>query len=267
MTQLPKNRTCPGRDRIEYRRQSGHGAPPGVRCWDGCHGRAPWRTRSCGGWEQWSKPSSWPGPRPCRGRGERHQAHRAQRHASSVLSFEPEAAPDHDGARRRLLSCWWGRPSSTPAFSSPAGSSPLSWRRLDLGGKRVADIGTGSGHHGVGRCAGGSRERRRARHQPERRTQRARECGHQRTRRPGRRRCAQISCPALGPRAQFDVILSNPPYFPEEPLDLADRAWNAGPGYRDIAPLFEQARATLTPGGSDVSSDIVGSPTWSCSAR
>ena len=45
------------------------------------------------------------------------------------------------------------------------------------------------------------------------------------------------------------MILSNPPYFPDEPLDLADRAWNAGPGYRDIAPLFEQARARLAPGG------------------
>ena len=53
---------------------------------------------------------------------------------------------------------------------------------------------------------------------------------------------------ALAPRAQFDVILSNPPYFPGEPLDLADRAWNAGPGYRDIAPLFEQARAQARAG-------------------
>ena len=54
---------------------------------------------------------------------------------------------------------------------------------------------------------------------------------------------------ALAPRAQFDVILSNPPFFPEEPIDIADRAWHAGPGYRDIAALFEQARARLAPGG------------------
>jgi tRNA1(Val) A37 N6-methylase TrmN6 len=45
------------------------------------------------------------------------------------------------------------------------------------------------------------------------------------------------------------VILSNPPYFPGEPLDLADRAWHAGPHYRDIAALFEQARVRLKPGG------------------
>jgi methylase of polypeptide subunit release factors len=54
---------------------------------------------------------------------------------------------------------------------------------------------------------------------------------------------------ALAPSTQFDVILANPPIFAKEPLDLADRAWHAGPGYRDIAALFEQARAHLAPGG------------------
>lgn len=52
---------------------------------------------------------------------------------------------------------------------------------------------------------------------------------------------------AAGPR--FDVILSNPPFFPEEPIDVADRAWHAGPGYRDIKALFSQARERLAPGG------------------
>src|SRR5262245_20716317 len=54
---------------------------------------------------------------------------------------------------------------------------------------------------------------------------------------------------ALSPLPQFDVILSNPPFFPEEPIDVADRAWHAGPGYRDIKALFEQARIRLAPGG------------------
>ena len=31
--------------------------------------------------------------------------------------------------------------------------------------------------------------------------------------------------------------------------DLADRAWHAGPNYRDIAPLFNEARDRLVPGG------------------
>src|SRR6266568_485692 len=47
----------------------------------------------------------------------------------------------------------------------------------------------------------------------------------------------------------FDVILSSPPSFAGEPRDVADRAWHAGPNYRDIAPLFDQARERLAPGG------------------
>ena len=48
----------------------------------------------------------------------------------------------------------------------------------------------------------------------------------------------------------FDVILSSPPSFPGEPSDIADRAWFAGPNYRDIASLFDQARERLAPDGS-----------------
>ena len=41
----------------------------------------------------------------------------------------------------------------------------------------------------------------------------------------------------------------SPPSFPGEPSDLADRAWFAGPNYRDIASLFDQARERLAPDG------------------
>ena len=54
---------------------------------------------------------------------------------------------------------------------------------------------------------------------------------------------------ALAPGALFDVIISSPPSFPGEPRDIADRAWYAGPTYRDVAPLFDQARERLAPGG------------------
>ena len=54
---------------------------------------------------------------------------------------------------------------------------------------------------------------------------------------------------AVAPRPLFDVIISSPPSFPGEPRDVADRAWVAGPEYRDIAALFSQARERLRPGG------------------
>jgi tetratricopeptide (TPR) repeat protein len=54
---------------------------------------------------------------------------------------------------------------------------------------------------------------------------------------------------AISPRPLFDVILSNLPAIPGEPADLADRSWHAGPGYRDTASLFQQARERLAPGG------------------
>jgi methylase of polypeptide subunit release factors len=54
----------------------------------------------------------------------------------------------------------------------------------------------------------------------------------------------------LEPDCLFDVIISNPPFFSGEPRDMADRAWVAGPGYRDIISLFEQARQRLKPSGA-----------------
>jgi release factor glutamine methyltransferase len=53
----------------------------------------------------------------------------------------------------------------------------------------------------------------------------------------------------LEPDCLFDVIISNPPFFSGEPRDIADCAWVAGPGYRDIISLFEQARQRLKPSG------------------
>jgi release factor glutamine methyltransferase len=54
---------------------------------------------------------------------------------------------------------------------------------------------------------------------------------------------------AVAPCALFDVIITSPPSFSGEPRDLADRAWHAGPDYRDIALLFDEARARLAPDG------------------
>ena len=54
---------------------------------------------------------------------------------------------------------------------------------------------------------------------------------------------------AFAPRPLFDIVLSSPPKHAGEPCDLADRGWHAGPHYRDVAALFEQARERLKPGG------------------
>jgi len=54
---------------------------------------------------------------------------------------------------------------------------------------------------------------------------------------------------AVSTEARFDLVLANPPFFAGEPRDLADRAWHAGPGYRDIVALFPQIRERLAPKG------------------
>lgn len=48
---------------------------------------------------------------------------------------------------------------------------------------------------------------------------------------------------------RFDVIICSPPSFAGEPRDMSDRAWHAGPNYRDLQPLFAQAHAHLNPNG------------------
>ena len=54
---------------------------------------------------------------------------------------------------------------------------------------------------------------------------------------------------ALPPTSKFDVIIASPPSFSGEPRDDADRAWHAGPGYRDILALFDQAAQRLKADG------------------
>lgn len=54
---------------------------------------------------------------------------------------------------------------------------------------------------------------------------------------------------AVAAEPHFDVILANPPFCEGQAWDVADRAWRAGPAYRDIIALFDQAYRTLTPGG------------------
>src|SRR3954462_500303 len=70
---------------------------------------------------------------------------------------------------------------------------------------------------------------------------------------------------ALAPRPLFDVILSSPPKHAGEPKDLTDRGWHAGPVYPNILALSDRARERLKPGGkiylmvsSDTDLDLFG---------
>ena len=47
----------------------------------------------------------------------------------------------------------------------------------------------------------------------------------------------------------FDVILANLPKHAQEPRDLADRGWHGGSSHRYITPLFDQAYERLRPNG------------------
>ena len=119
---------------------------------------------------------------------------------------------------------------------------------LDLTGKRVADVGTGSGILALAAAQAGAASVVAIDINPNAAgaaTENAHANGL------GKRVTAVGSnlLSALAPRPLFDVIVSSPPSFAGEPRDIADRAWHAGPNYRDIAPLFDQARERLAPGG------------------
>jgi release factor glutamine methyltransferase len=119
---------------------------------------------------------------------------------------------------------------------------------LDLRGKRVADVGTGSGVLALAAARAGAEfvvavdvNREAARCAAE--NARANNLSHR-----VNAVCGDLLS-SIAPDARFDVILSNPPFFAGEPRDLADRAWHAGPKYRDIVPLFDQARERLGANG------------------
>jgi release factor glutamine methyltransferase len=119
---------------------------------------------------------------------------------------------------------------------------------LDLTGKRVADVGTGSGILALAAARAGAAIVIAIDINPNA-AEAAAENAHANG--LGKRIVAVGSnlLSALTPRPLFDVIVSSPPSFAGEPRNLADRAWHAGPNYRDISSLFDQARERLAFGG------------------
>jgi methylase of polypeptide subunit release factors len=137
--------------------------------------------------------------------------------------------------------------------------------RLDLRGLRVLDVGTGSGILALAAARAGAENVVAADINPNAALNAAENA---RANGLGDRVTAVCSnlLAALAPRPLFDVILSSPPKHAGEPRNLADRGWHAGPAYRDISALFDQASERLKPGGrlyvmvsSDSDLDLLGS--------
>ena len=120
--------------------------------------------------------------------------------------------------------------------------------RLDLSGKHVADVGTGSGILALAAARAGAASVLAIDINPKAVQSAAENAFGNGFGDRVEAVCSDLlsSVPA---HRRFDVILSSPPSFPGEPREIADRAWHAGPGYRDLLPLFEQARARLALGG------------------
>ena len=119
--------------------------------------------------------------------------------------------------------------------------------RLDLRGKYVAEVGTGSGILSLAAARAGAASVIAIDINPNA-ARAATINGRDNNLRQVRGVCSNLMS-GIAPRPLFDVIITSPPSFSGEPRDLADRAWHAGPEYRDIKALFAQARERLAPGG------------------
>jgi release factor glutamine methyltransferase len=119
---------------------------------------------------------------------------------------------------------------------------------LNLSGKSVADLGTGSGIQALAAARAGASRVVAIDVNP-----RAVVAAATNARTNGFDHCvvavASNLFSAIAPGPQFDVILTNPPFCNGRAWDTADRAWRAGLHYKDIAPLFDQARERLAPNG------------------
>jgi methylase of polypeptide subunit release factors len=119
---------------------------------------------------------------------------------------------------------------------------------LDLKGKHVAEVGCGSGILSLAAARAGAASVTAIDINPN--AARAAAMNGRDNGLPQVRGVCSNLMSGIAARPLFDVIITSPPSFPGEPRDLADRAWHAGPQYRDIKALFDQARERLAPGGA-----------------
>jgi len=119
---------------------------------------------------------------------------------------------------------------------------------LDLTGKVVADIGTGSGILALAAARSGADFVLALDINPN-----AADAAVQNAEANGygdnvKGLCSNLM-DAIPARPIFDVILSSPPKHAGKPRDLADVGWHSGPDNKNLSGLFRQARERLKPGG------------------
>ena len=119
---------------------------------------------------------------------------------------------------------------------------------LDLAGKRVLDVGTGSGILALAAARAGAESVIAADINPNAALNAAENAHANGFAGRVTALCSNLLT-ALAPRPLFDVILSSPPKHAGEPRNLADLGWHAGAKYRYISALFDQSRERLKPGG------------------
>jgi release factor glutamine methyltransferase len=137
---------------------------------------------------------------------------------------------------------------------------------LDLRGRRVADVGTGSGILALAAARAGASQVIALDINPNAAWAANANAGINGLGDRVAGVCSNLLS-SLAARPLFDVIVSNPPYFAGEPRDLADRAWHSGPSHRDIVELCSSRPASGSPRVAACMRCSRPAPTSACCAR
>jgi release factor glutamine methyltransferase len=119
---------------------------------------------------------------------------------------------------------------------------------LDLSGKIVADVGTGTGIIALAAARSGASVVIATDLNPNAAIAAAENAKTNGLSSRVKGLCCNL-LDAIAPQPLFDVILTSPPKHAGRPRDLADAGWFAGAGNESFAPFFAAAKTRLKPGG------------------